>query len=37
VLTYEFRSEIENAARDSRALADELASMLARLEAEDNK
>jgi len=31
------RSEIESAARDSRALADELAAMLARLEAEDDR
>jgi hypothetical protein len=31
------RSEIENAARDSRNLADELADMLARLESEDAK
>jgi hypothetical protein len=31
------RSEIENAARDSRNLADELADMLARLESEDVK
>jgi len=31
------RSEIESAARESRALADDLAAMLARLEAEENR
>ena len=32
-----FRSEIEEAARDSRQLADDLAGMLARLEGEDEE
>ena len=31
------RSEIESAAKESRALADDLAAMLARLEAEENR
>ena len=31
------RSEIESAARESRALADDLAAMLARLEAEESR